>query len=317
MKVIITGAAGFIGYALTKKFSDMQAKVYAVVREGSQKLQDLRDLNGVEIIECDLKHYTQLEELITERDFDAFFHLAWQGSGGKDKSKGAQNLEVQLDNVKYSCDAVHIAKKLRCRKFIFAASLMEYEVMKLMETELDSNKRNIYMTAKLTAHYMTRIAANDVGIDYNAAIISNVFGAGEISDRFIYSTLRNMLSGVRAKFSEAKQLYDFIYIDDAVDMLALVAEKGLKNKNYYIGSMEPRRLRDYIYDIRDCIDPSIELGIGEYKEYLGAFLTYDELDIKACYKDFGFTPSCSFKDGIIKTIEWLKVYGALEERKDN
>ena len=73
-KVIITGAAGFIGYALTKKYSEMQVKVYAVVREESQNLQDLHGLHGVEIVKCNLEHYTHLEELIEEREFDAFFH---------------------------------------------------------------------------------------------------------------------------------------------------------------------------------------------------------------------------------------------------
>ena len=53
-KVIITGAAGFIGYALTKKYSEMQVKVYAVVREESQNLQDLHGLHGVEIVKCNL-----------------------------------------------------------------------------------------------------------------------------------------------------------------------------------------------------------------------------------------------------------------------
>lgn len=303
-KVVITGASGFIGYALTRKLSSMQIKVWAVVREESKKIQALQNLSNVEIVECNLEHYGQLEKLVQERGFDAFFHFAWQGVVGKN----AQDLHIQMDNVKYACDAVYAAKELACNRFIFASSIMEYEVMKLMETELDADKRNIYRTAKITSHYMTRIIANDLGINYNAAIISNVFGEGEISDRFINSTLRSMMKGMRTSFTEANQLYDFIYIDDAVEMLMLIAKNGHRNKNYYIGSMEPRILREFIYDIRDCVDSSIEVGIGEHKEFVGVSLTYHEIDIKSCYNDFGFVPRYSFKDGIRKTIKWLNEY---------
>lgn len=300
-KVIVTGATGFIGFALVEKLSKMQVKVWAVVRENSKKLQGLQNLNNVEIVPCNLEHYDQLEQLIHEKNFDVFFHFAWQGVADRD----SQDLEIQLSNVKYSCDAVYAAQKLSCCRFVFAASIMEYEVMKLMETVLIADKRNVYRTAKITAHYMTRTIANELKINYNAAIISNVFGKGETSNRFINSSLRNMLDGVRVKFTEAKQMYDFIYIDDAVEMLTLIAENGRKNKNYYIGSMEPRRLRDFIYEMRDCVDPSMEIGIGEYKEYIGVSLTYQEIDIKACYHDFGFVPRYSFQDGIRQTIEWM------------
>ncbi len=301
-KVIITGAAGFIGFALAKKLSQMQMKVWAVVKENSKRIQDLKELSNVEIVQCDLKYYDRLEKLIQEKEFDVFYHFAWQGVSDED----SKDLDIQLANVKYACDAVSAAQKLNCSKFLFASSIMEYEVMKLMETELIANKRNMYRTAKIAAHYMTRIVANNLEIDYNAAIISNVFGKGEISNRFINSTLRGMLVGERVKFTEAKQLYDFIYIDDAVEVLILMAQRGKRNKNYYIGSMEPRSLRNFIYDMRDCVDPSMEVGIAEFKEYIGVSLTYQEMDIKACYDDFGFVPRYSFKDGIRQTIEWLK-----------
>lgn len=301
-KVIITGATGFIGYALAEKLCRMQVEVWAVVRKNSNTIPKLQGLGNIKLVYCELNQYDELENLITDRGFDTFYHFAWQGVADQD----AQNQDIQLANVKYACDAVQAAQKLRCRQFVFAASIMEYEVMKLMETDLKADKRNVYRTAKLTAHYMTKILADDLSLHYNAAVISNVFGRGEISNRFICSTLRKMLNGERVKFTEAKQIYDFVYIDDAVEMLILIAEKGINNKNYYIGSMEPRVLREFIYEIRECVDASLEIGIGKNKEYVGVSLDYDETDIKACYDDFGYVPKHSFKEGIKKTIEWMR-----------
>lgn len=300
-KVIITGATGFIGYALAQKISSMNTKIWVVVREGSSRIQQLQKLKNVEIVYCSLDNYCQLDSLIAERDFDVFYHFAWQGVSDQD----AHNLDVQMANIQYACDAVNAANALSCRRFVFAASIMEYEVMKLMETEHTADMRNVYRTAKLAAHYMTRTLADNLSIHYNAAVISNVYGAGEISDRFVNATLRKMIRGQRTKFTEAKQLYDFVYIDDAVDMLILIGEQGVKNRNYYIGSMKPRMLKEFIYDMRDCVNKSLELGIGESGGYVGVSLDYDELDIKACQHDFGFVPHYSFSEGINRTAAWL------------
>lgn len=301
-KVIITGATGFIGFGLVEKLCELDIEVWAIVRNYSKTDEKLKKFRNVRIIYCDLDNLNLLQTILTEREFDIFYHFAWQGVS----DQAARDIDIQLSNVKYACDAVEIAHILGCKRFIFASSIMEYEVMSLMETELVPDKRNVYRTAKITAHYLTKIVANNLSMKYNAAIISNVFGKGEVSNRFINSTLRLMLKGERAKFTEAKQMYDFVYIEDAAEMLMLIGQKGVNNKNYYIGSMQPRRLRDFICEMRECIDPSLELGIGEYKEYVGVSLNYDEVDINACHDDFDFKPRYSFQDGIIKTIEWMR-----------
>lgn len=301
-KVIVTGATGFIGYALVEKLVSEHVKVYAIVRGNSNQIEKLYKLNGVEIIYCELSEVRKLKELLPQQGYDTFFHFAWQGVSNQD----AKDLDVQLMNVKYACEAVKVAKALGCKHFIFAASIMEYEVMKLMETSLEVDQRNIYRTAKIAAHYMTRIVANSLSINYNAAIISNVFGRGEISNRFINSTLRKMLKGERTQYTKATQLYDFVYILDAVEMLQLIAEKGIANKNYYIGSMQPQVLKEYIYAIRNCVDEKLPLGIGENKEYVGVSLNYEEIDIYACRDDFGFEPKYTFEEGILQTIKWIQ-----------
>lgn len=300
-RVIITGASGFIGFALVKKYLDLGYEVYALVRKDTSKIQLLNN-DKLKVIHCDMEHFSLLDKKISVKGFDAFIHLAWQGVANED----SRNTDVQLANVIYSCDAIRVAKRIKCQKFIFAASIMEYEVIKLMETEIPADPRNIYRTAKIAAHYLTRIIANELSIEYNAVILSNVYGKGEISNRFINLTLRKMLKGEEIKFSAATQLYDFIYIDDAINMIICIAEKGVNNRNYYIGSMKPKVLKDYIFDMRDCVNTSSELKFGESHEYIGVSLNYDELDITAVYKDLDIVPLYSFKEGIMCTIDWLK-----------
>lgn len=309
--VIITGANGFIGYALVQRLNRLGVSVYAVVREGDANIQRLRQMDDVRVVECSLEHMCSLPERIPDQAYDTFYHLAWQGVSGSESC----DLSIQFENVRYSCEAVRAAGALGVGRFIFAASIMEYEVMKLMGTVQHAGMRNAYRAAKLAAHYFTRIEANDIGIVYHAAIISNVFGEGEVSPRFINSTIRRMLRGERVAFTKAVQKYDFIYIEDAVDMLCLAGEAGLPNQNYYIGSMKPRMLREYICEMRDCIDGTLELGFGENSDFVGICLDYDEFDLSACRRDFGYEPKHTFREGILKTVEWMKETGQDEEAK--
>ena len=108
-KAIVTGATGFIGFALVKRLVESGIKVYAVVREQSREISKLIQLPDVTVIGCNLADMEELPAKIQERQFDCFYHLAWQGVANED----SQNLEVQLANVKYSCDAVFAANELK------------------------------------------------------------------------------------------------------------------------------------------------------------------------------------------------------------
>lgn len=114
-----------------------------------------------------------------------------------------------------------------------------------------------------------------------------------------------MLSGEHCRFSPGEQLYDFIYITDAAKAFIAIGDKGHSQKSYYIGSQHPHKLKDFLYELQNQIDPSIEIGIGELP-FRGNSLSYNEFDIFALKNDTGFVPSVSFSEGIRKTINWIK-----------
>ena len=100
-------------------------------------------------------------------------------------------------------------------------------------------------------------------------------------------------------------MYDFIYIDDAAEAFCRIGEKGISNRTYYIGSLNPKPLREFLLEMRDAIDPRIEIGLGEIP-FGGISLTYKEFDVNAVKNDTGFIPKVSFKEGIKKTAIWIK-----------
>lgn len=303
-KAIVTGANGFVGTAVCKELSTQGVEVIAVIRRPDEVFGKIAENNGIRIVYSDLTNYRNLAEVISDRDADALFHFAWTGSAGTLRG----DADVQLSNVKYTCDTVKTCADLGCKRFVFASSIMEYEIEATMATDATPGINTLYSTAKVAADYMARTIAGSLEIDYIRAVISNIYGPGEMSQRLVNTSLRKMLNGEYCAFSAGEQMYDFIYITDAAKSFAAIGEKGKNNKTYYIGSQEPKPLKEFILTMRDRVDPNIMIGLGEIP-FNGVSLSYKEFDIYAVKDDTGFVPQISFKEGIDNTIAWLREVG--------
>lgn len=300
-KVIVTGANGFIGTALCRELSAKGVQVFAVVRKKEEDVSDIKNLPGLSIVYSDLAEFKNLANAICDRDIDILYHLAWVGSAGALRGDS----DVQIKNIQYSCDTVKACADMGCRRIVFASSIMEYEIEALMETDAVPGINTLYSSAKVAADYMVRTIAGNLGIDYIRAVISNIYGPGEISPRLINTSLRKLMSGEHCAFSAGDQMYDFIYITDAAKAFVFVGNKGVSNRTYYIGSQNPRPLKEFLCELRDQIDPKMEIGLGELP-FNGVSLMYNEFDINAVKNDTGFVPAISFGEGIRKTIDWIK-----------
>lgn len=300
-KAIVTGANGFIGTALCKELSKQGVSVIAIVRNEEENISNIERLNGIRIVYSDLSEFKNLNEKISDRDIDVLYHLAWVGSAGPLRG----NADIQFNNIKYTCDTVEACSKMNCKRFVFASSIMEYEIEAVMATDATPGINTLYSSAKVSADYMARTIAGSLGVDYIRAVISNIYGPGELSPRLVNTSIRKLLKGEHCAFSAGEQTYDFIYIDDAAKTFVAIGEKGVENRTYYIGSQNPRPLKEFLCELRDQVDPNIEIGLGEIP-FNGISLTYTEFDIHAVKNDTGFVPSVTFTEGIKNTIEWIK-----------
>lgn len=300
-KVIITGANGFLGSALTNFLANIGVKVIAVVRNENSSIERINQNKNIEIIYCELSEIEKLEGLITDRDIDVFYHLAWSGVSDSQRD----DYHSQINNIKYTCDCVELCRILSCEAFVLASSLWEYECYKTMQAEEPVKLSSLYSSAKIAANFMSRTLCNNYGIKYISGIITNIYGVGETSSRLINSTIRKILNKEETRFTSSTQTYDFIYIDDAVKAFYNIGLMGKNNKSYYIGSLNPRPLKDFLNILKNSIDKEIELGIGKIPQN-GIHLSYTMFDINAVKNDTGFEPKISFEEGIKKTIDWIK-----------
>lgn len=301
-KVIVTGATGFIGTSLIKKLCDKGIYVYAIVRNISKVSDEVLHCPNIKFIQCDMENLFELPNMIKDDDIDVFFHLAWEGSTGLKRG----DYDLQLKNIKWTLDAVTIAKRIGAKKFVGAGSLAEIDVMSyLPQNGTKPNRVSCYGSAKIAAYYMSKSECNYLGIKFCWARISNIYGPGNYTDNFVNFAAKKMLKGEAANFTTAEQFYDFVFIDDAVQGLICIGERGNDGYSYYIGSSKPNKLKFFITIIRDAIDKDIPLYFGAIP-FQGVSLPMENFSCNELVRDTNYHPLVNFEEGIKKTIPWIK-----------
>lgn len=297
-KALVTGANGFLGSLLTKKLLENGVDVIAADMEGC--CANIPE--GARFVSFDMRDFSTLKTSVCDNDIDVIYHMAWAGSSGPARADYA----LQLENVKYTCDAVKTAAEMGIRRFVGAGTLAQMDCMAYIgENGSTPNGVSCYGTAKITAQFMSKAQANADDIEHIWCFISNTYGIGNTTMNFVNFASKKMLSGERAAFTAAEQNYDFVYITDTINGLYLCGKNGKANCSYYIGSGKARQLKQYITTIRDTIDPDIELYLGEVP-FNGVSLPIEAYDCTPIMTDTGYQPQVDFEEGIRKTIEWLK-----------
>ena len=300
-KALVTGANGFVGNALVRELIANDIEVIAVVRENRGSLPQ-----NTRVIECELKDSLTLPELILDRDIDIFYHIAWDGSAGAKRTDTA----LQLLNVQWTIDCLRTAKAMGCPRFVCAGSLMEREAAAVTSAygykpgKSYTKGSGIYGSAKLAAHNMCVPIAADLDIELIWTIITNIYGAGEVSPRFVNSTIRKIINNEPLEFTSGTQNYDFVYIDDAARAFRMIGESGKPFCDYVIGSSNAKSLKEFVLEMKSAIAPDREFKFGNVP-FDGMNLPLDAYDCSLTEKDTGFKAEISFGEGVKKTMEWM------------
>lgn len=301
-KAIVTGANGFVGSHVCKELSDRGVKLYAVIKDTNENISTIENLDGIEIVYCELNEIETLSEKISDRDIDVFYHFAWVGSAGPLRC----NEEIQLQNALWTAQALRTADKMNCKKFLNAGSIMEKETYTAVYTqESKPGLPYIYGAGKLIARSICKPIANSLNIDLCWAVITNAYGAGEFSPRFVNSTIRKIIAGEPLQFTAATQNYDFIYIDDVAKAFVAIGEYGIANKEYTIGSGNARPLKEFIIEMQQALAPEAEPIFGDIP-FTGVNMPLEAFSTADIEKDCHFKPEISFAEGAKLTMEWIK-----------
>ncbi len=259
MGIVITGPTGAIGMALIKKCLEQNKEVLAICHRGSKRIEQIPKDDRIKIIEVDLQDYGNLNIDIHD-NYEVFIHLAWNGTFGDTRN----DMRLQSDNIKYTLDAIELAHRLGCKTFIGAGSQAEYgRVNKPLRPDTPTFPENGYGIAKLAAGHMSRIRCEQLGIKHIWARIFSVYGPYDGEYTMVMSTLKKMLAGEETHFTAGDQIWDYLYSEDAADMILNLAETAKHGTIYCVASGDSRPLKDYIQDMYEATGCKARLGLGD------------------------------------------------------
>jgi nucleoside-diphosphate-sugar epimerase len=299
MRIAITGATSMTGIALTELALNEGYEIIAIVRPGSVGIKDIPISKKIKVRECDISDYAKLSDI--DR-CDLFFHLAWNKTSPGERDE----IDVHLDNVRYTMDAVKLAKSWNASAFIGVGSQAEYGLLneKVNKGTL-TNPTSGYGIAKYAAGKMAAILCKQLDMRCCWSRIFSSYGERDRDYTLIMYLIHTLLNGDQPELTKCEQIWDYVYTGDVARAILAIGMRGIDGRTYPIGSGICRPLKEFVKDIRDLIDPDIELRFGakEYYPHQQMFLCADIEDLA---KDAGFIPKYSFKEGIARTIAFVK-----------
>ena len=313
MKIVITGATGFIGSNLAKLFLKKGAQVFALVRPGSSHLDVLPKDENLHLVFCDLDHVRDCAGQIGQAD--AFFHLAW---GGVNRQE-IDSPQVQAKNVAGSLECIRTAKELGCTMFMDAGSRVEYGLTDgFMQEDIECHPVNQYGKAKWEFYQKAVPLCEELGLHYVHLRFFSVYGTGDHPWSIISTLVRELPAGNKVSLSACRHQWNFMYIEDAVQAVyeiyrqAVNEEPGSKKDNFRspisaivnIASQDTRPLRSFVEEIHDIVGFKGTLEYGTFVQAKEGALSIRP-DITRLKRLTGgrWQERYTFRQGIEETIE--------------
>lgn len=298
--VVITGADGFVGSYTTEHFLKNGLNVLAL--DVGKKPLRLKESAGLTYMQCDISNTAAMLDKIPRGVYDTFVHFAWAGSAGPSR----MDYNLQMRNALNTVECMKTARELGCTRFVCAGSIMEYEVEAAIHSQGSKPGMSyIYGMGKHIAHCLCKSVAVDIGIELVWPMITNAYGVGEMSPRFVNTTLRKIINGESLQFTAATQNYDFVYVTDVAKAFYQIANNGKPYCEYMIGSGHARPLKEFILEMQRECAPNVEPLFGDIP-FTGTNMPLSTFDTSDTERDCGFKAEISFAEGARMTMDWLK-----------
>lgn len=294
-KVIITGASGFLGNALTEKLLLQDVLVYGI--SSNENIKSKFNNNNFIPIVSKFEEYNNLPNIINTSEIDIIFHCAWLGTTSKDY----QDISMQIHNISVVNEIINLAVKTNCEKIIYIGSAYQNKVLECENTLYNDN---IYGIVKNCCEDLLKLDCIKNNIKFNCIKFTTLYGIGDYSNRLFNNLIKKSLNNISPSLTKGDNLSDYLYIDDAVNGIISVQNKGINLKSYYIGSRKLITFKEIVLNLFECVNKNVSLNFGEFED--NSYIDYSRINLDELYSDTGFECQCDFKESIIKTANWIK-----------
>ena len=290
--VAVTGATSMLGVALINQCIQNGVEVLAFLRSGTIRIDRLPKSDLIRIIYCDLD---QLENAqIDNYNPDTFYHIGWSNT----EQSNRNNSVLQERNIFFTLNAVRLAQRLGCKRFIGTGSQAEYgRANSIIGPETQTNPETAYGVAKYAAGKLSSLECDRLGIDHVWVRVFSVYGKYDNDGTLLNTFISRVQANESMSLTKCEQIWDYLHEDDAGRALYLLGEKATPAKVYCLGSGEGRPLINFLEDVKNVINRGYKINVGEIP-YGERQIMYLCADVSALKRDLNWYPQVDFISGI-------------------
>jgi UDP-glucuronate 4-epimerase len=333
-KVLVTGAAGFIGFQLSRRLLNDGIRVTGVdnlnpyydVRLKEDRLDKILSADNFTFVNLDLVDRKSLEDLFNSNDFDVVVNLAAQAGVRYSLTNPHAYVDSNLVgfvNILESC------RHHKVKHLVFASSSSVYGANTNMPFSIHHNVDHpvsLYAATKKANELMAHTYSHLYGLCCTGLRFFTVYGPWGRPDMALFLFTKAILEDKPITvFNHGKMQRDFTYIDDIVEgvvrVMARLPEPNpvwrgdnpdpgtsyVPYKVYNIGNNNPVQLLEFIEEIENALGRKAN---KEFVELQPGDVVATYADIDDLIKDVGFKPETPLATGIRRFIEWYQDYYA-------
>ena len=295
MKVLITGATGFIGQNLIRLLHFKGYEIHCIVRSNS-------DISSITVKVNFFKYDENIDSLIVffqKEEFDGVIHLAslFLTSHTKDDISA-----LISSNIKFGTELLQSCKESNVKWFINTGTFWQHYQNETY------NPVNLYAATKQAFEDIAKYFTQTSGLIFTTLNLNDTFGANDTRNKIFTIWSEIAKTGEILQMSHGEQIMDICYIEDVINAYETLINyiesnpDDVKNKNFAIHSNERMSLKQLskVFENAVNISLNIEWGKRNYREREVMLPWSDTLPLP------GWKQKYSLREGIQKTIGIIK-----------
>src|ERR1700758_2857610 len=322
MTILLTGAAGFIGFHVARRLVERGEQVLGIdnlneyydVRLKKARLAVLREFGAFSFVKLDVADRDGVLALVKiRRDLRSIIHLAAQAG----VRYSLENPYAYIDaNVTGTLVMLEAARRIdNLSAITYASSSSVYGANKKQPFSIDDRVDqpvSLYAATKRSCELIAHTYGHLYGLPATGLRFFTVYGPWGRPDMAAFLFTRAILAGEPIKvFNEGRMARDFTYIDEIVAGTIAAHDRppasvpGVPHRIYNLGNHRPEKLLDFIAVLER------ELGRSAQKQFLPlqpGDVPESFADIEASRRDLGFEPKTTIEIGLARFVQWYKQY---------
>ena len=298
-KILITGAAGFIGSNLINTLLKQECEIAVINRSDNPNFKNIKKYIG------NICEYSFIEESILDFQPNKVFHLAGYKNRSSKIEEVSSSLKVNLMGTLNLYQA--LTKVSTVESIIALGTTDEYGIQNssFIESSIE-NPISSYGFSKLCGTQLAKFFNTNFNLPVVVLRPTIVYGPFQANDMFIPSLINTLIANNDFKMTEGNQLRDFIYISDLVEAMLLISEnQNCNGEIFNVGFGESLMLKDVASTIASDLNKEHLLKLGSIPYRQNEVMKYATCIDKFCKKT-GWIPKVSFKKGIELTVKHYK-----------